>query len=64
MTSERDLSHQYQGDGRMAKVMRTDKGLEVDLFDENGFVETREVHGHSYAYAEDVAYNWLDRIIT
>ena len=47
-----------------AKVMRTEKGLEVDLFDEKGFVETREVHEHSYAYAESVAYNWLDRIIT
>ena len=51
MTSERDLSHQYQGDGRMAKVMRTEKGLEVDLFDEKGFVETREVHEQSYSYA-------------
>ena len=56
----RKLLHQYQLDGRMAKVfLNTELGFEVDLFDNTGFLETRKVHNHSESYAEDVADNFV-----
>ncbi len=59
----RKLLHQYQLDGRMAKVfLNTELGFEVDLFDNTGFLETRKVHNHSESYAEDVADNFVQGI--
>ena len=59
----RKLLHQYQLDGRMAKVfLNTELGFEVDLFDNTGFLETRKVHNHSESYAEDVTDNFVQGI--
>ncbi len=59
----RKLLHQYQLDGRMAKVfLNTELGFEVDLFDNTGFLETRKVHNQSESYAEDVADNFVQGI--
>ena len=49
----REIMHQYQQDGRMAKVILTSKGFEVELFDNTGLLETRELHNHSEVYAEN-----------
>ena len=59
----RKLLHQFQLNGRMAKVFyHTEFGFEVDLFDDTGFLETRKVHDHSESYAEDVAENFVQGI--
>ncbi len=55
----REIMHQYQQDGRMAKVILTSKGFEVELFDNTGLLETRELHNHSEVYAENCAENYV-----
>tara|TARA_R100000030_G_scaffold9853_2_gene6695 strand:- start:267 stop:428 length:162 start_codon:yes stop_codon:yes gene_type:complete len=49
-------------DNRTAKVYMTEKGFEVDLYQENDLVATKKVHKHSESYAEDVAENWVMRL--
>ena len=48
---------------RTAQIRRTSLGYEVDLYDNEVLIETREVHAHSESYAEDVAENWTLGII-
>ncbi len=43
----------------MAKVFVTSNGFEVDLFDNTGLLETRELYSHSERYAEDCAENYV-----
>ena len=57
-----ELYHIMRLDNRTAKVYMTEKGFEVDLYQENDLVATRKVHKHSESYAEDVAENWVMRL--
>ena len=57
-----ELYHIMRQDNRTAKVYMTEKGFEVDLYQENDLVATRKVHKHSESYAEDVAENWVMRL--
>ena len=57
------LYHTYAYENRYAEVFKKEKGFEVDLYENEKFVETREVHAHSESYAEDVADNWVQGII-
>lgn len=52
------------GDGRVARIFSTPKGFEVDLLEESALVETRKIHEHSKYYAEDVAENWCNGLIS
>jgi len=53
------LYHTYAMDERYAEVFKSDLGFEVDLYENNTLLETREVHDKSEGYAEDVAENWV-----
>tara|TARA_R100001591_G_scaffold62155_1_gene71626 strand:- start:1252 stop:1476 length:225 start_codon:yes stop_codon:yes gene_type:complete len=48
---------------RLALIMSTKYGYEVDLYEEDKKVRTINVHDHSVSYAEDCAENWCQRII-
>ena len=54
------LYHTYAMDERYAEVFKSDLGFEVDLYENDTLLETREVHDKSEGYAEDVAENWVD----
>ena len=54
------LYHTYAMDERYAEVFKSDLGFEVDLYENDILLETREVHDKSEGYAEDVAENWDD----
>tara|TARA_B100001939_G_scaffold340346_1_gene348301 strand:- start:2234 stop:2431 length:198 start_codon:yes stop_codon:yes gene_type:complete len=60
--SNYELYHIFRQGSRSAKVYNTEAGFEVDLYEENELIETREVHDHSERYAEDCAENWVMRI--
>jgi hypothetical protein len=60
--SNYELYHIFKQNGRIAKVYNTESGFEVDLYEGNELIETREVHQHSERYAEDCAENWVMRI--
>lgn len=53
----------FERENKLARIFETPLGFEVDLFDETGFRETRQVHKNSVHYAEDVAENWCNGII-
>tara|TARA_Y100001937_G_C7135892_1_gene339965 strand:- start:4768 stop:4992 length:225 start_codon:yes stop_codon:yes gene_type:complete len=48
---------------RLALIMSTKDGFEVDLYEEDKKMRTLNVHEHSLSYAEDCAENWCQRII-
>ena len=48
---------------RLALIMNTKYGFEVDLYENDQKVRTIHVHDHSVSYAEDCAENWCQRII-
>jgi|TARA_R110000851_G_scaffold150538_1_gene291349 hypothetical protein len=56
--------HTYSRDNRTAIVKRNTKGFYVQLVEGDEIVETREVYQNSEKYAEDVAENWVDAIIS
>ena len=45
--SNYELYHIFKQNGRIAKVYNTESGFEVDLYEGNELIETREVHQHS-----------------
>jgi hypothetical protein len=53
----------FERENKIARIFETPLGFEVDLLDETGFRETRQVHENSVHYAEDVAENWCNGII-
>lgn len=48
---------------REAFVYKNRKGFYVDLFRSGEYVRTVEVYDHSESYAEDVAENWVLRVL-
>lgn len=49
---------------RTAIIYKDNYGYYVRLFEEgSGIVVTRDVGKHSLEYAQDLAWNWVDRII-
>jgi len=60
---KRELHHNYAQDNRLAEIYLTEDGWEVDLLEDDMFIETRKVYAFSESYAEDVADNWCQGII-
>ena len=56
--------HSYERDERRALVKRNTKGFFVELYEFNRLLEKRKVYNHSETYAENVAENWVDGIIS
>lgn len=50
---------EYMNDDRKAVIRKASEGYEVDLYKNKILLETRKVHNHSNAYAEDVADNYV-----
>ncbi len=51
------------GSDRTAKINLSAFGYEVDLYQGETLVETRQVHDKSLSYAESVAENWTLGVI-
>ena len=60
---KRELYHSFIKDNKQAEVYLSENGWEVDLLQDDIFVETRKVYAFSESYAEDVADNWCSGII-
>ena len=58
-----DLYHIFRGRNRVAKVYNTESGFEVELYENDKLIETRELYKHSEGYAEDCAENWVNGLI-
>ena len=56
--------HKYQREDREALVKRNDEGFFVELYELGRLLEVRKVYSRSEYYAEDVAENWVDGIIS
>tara|TARA_Y100001938_G_scaffold141196_1_gene210593 strand:- start:103 stop:300 length:198 start_codon:yes stop_codon:yes gene_type:complete len=56
--------HSYERGERKALVKRNKKGFFVELYELNRCLEKRKVYNHSESYAENVAENWVDGIIS
>ncbi len=56
--------HEYSRDTRKAIVKRNSKGFFVNLYEDNIKLEKRKVYRHSERYAEDVAENWVDGLMS
>ena len=61
--STRKVIKQFTLDQRSAVILNTTKGYEVDLFENDNFIETRKIYKHSKYYANDLANNWVAKII-
>ena len=48
---------------RLALIMSTKDGYEVDVYENDKKIRTIRVHEHSASYAEDCAENWCQRIM-
>tara|TARA_R100000231_G_scaffold62176_1_gene50548 strand:- start:797 stop:1018 length:222 start_codon:yes stop_codon:yes gene_type:complete len=48
---------------RIALIMNTKYGFEVDVYENDQKIRTIKVHEHSASYAEDCAENWCQRIM-
>lgn len=49
---------------REAFVYKTRKGYHVDLYRATIFIRTVECHDHSESYAERVADNWIQKVLS
>ena len=56
--------HEYSRDTRKAIVKRNSKGFFVNLYEDDITLEKRKVYRHSERYAEDVAENWVDGLMS
>jgi hypothetical protein len=63
MSRSRKLLHEYVQGNREAVVLDAPEGLEVDLYEDEYLIETRQVYEHSEDYAENLAENWVMRVI-
>ena len=55
---------EYSRDTRKAIVKRNSKGFFVNLYEDDIKLEKRKVYRHSERYAEDVAENWVDGLMS
>ena len=58
-----ELRSQYKQGQREAFVYKINKGFYVELYRSDLYVRTVEVFEHSESYAENVAENWVLRIL-
>lgn len=58
-----ELVSQYQKGERESFVYKINKGFYVELYRKDLYVRTVEVFERSESYAEDVAENWVLRIL-
>ena len=56
--------HSYERDERKAIVKKNKKGFFFVLYEYNRCLEKRKVYKRSESYAEYVAENWVDAIIS
>jgi len=56
--------HTFIRDSRKAVVHRNTNGFYVNLYEDNILKEKRNAYEHSEQWAEDIAENWVDGIIT
>ena len=56
--------HRYISEDKEAVVMRDEQGFFVELYELGRLLEVRKVYSRSENYAEDVAENWVDGIIS
>lgn len=55
--------HNYYLDDREAVIKRNKKGFFVELFEGGVMAERRNVYSKSERYAEDLAENWVHKVI-
>ena len=58
----REYGVRVEGD-RLALIMLTKYGYEVDVYEGDKKTRTIQVHDHSISYAEDCAENWCQRVM-
>jgi len=63
MASERVSLSEFYDNNRSGVVLKSEAGYEVDLYENDVFERTVEVHTHSESYAENVAENWCSKLI-
>lgn len=59
-----DEWHRYMSEDKEAVVMKDEKGFYVELYELGKLREVRKVYNHSEWYAEDLAENWVEGIIS
>ena len=52
----------YMKDNRNAIILESKEGLEVDLYEDKYYIETKYLHSHNKQYAMDLATNWINKI--
>lgn len=62
MTTRKEIVEYMRGN-RIAIIFDTPGGYEIDLYENDNFIETRKAHNHSKEYAMDLADNWILNII-
>jgi hypothetical protein len=50
-------------EGRNSEIRETEKGFEIDVYDQDRFIKTVDLRGHNIYYAKSVAENYLAGII-
>lgn len=53
---------EYWQDERKSVIRLTNDGFEVDLYENDTLLETRQLHEHSESYAESCAENYVQRV--
>tara|TARA_A200000159_G_C7166239_1_gene273429 strand:+ start:245 stop:442 length:198 start_codon:yes stop_codon:yes gene_type:complete len=56
--------HRYIKEDKESVVMRDEQGFYVELYELGRLLEVRKVYSRSESYAEDVAENWVEGIIS
>lgn len=56
--------HRYISEDKEAVVMRDEQGFFVELYELGRLLEVRKVYSRSEYYAEDLAENWVEGIIS
>ena len=56
--------HRYISEDKVAVVMRDVQVFFVELYEVGRFLEVRQVYSRSEYYAEDLAENWVEGIIS
>ena len=56
--------HTYRRDNKYAEIFLSPKGYYVNLYENNQLLEKREAYNHSESWAESIAENWVDGVLT
>lgn len=61
--SKRKPISEFIKHNKLAIVYKAENGYEVDLYEDDIFLETREAHEHNEIYASSIAENWCTNIL-